>query len=49
MSELAVNAPAGQLDNVIRQRAGEISSRTDVRDDLQPCTDVSNRVIPERA
>src|ERR1043166_5700985 len=42
MVELAADAPATQLNDVIGQRTGEISSGPNVSDYLQPRADVSD-------
>src|SRR2546423_1312632 len=42
MIELAADAPATQLDDIIGQRTRQISSSTDVSDNLQPRSDVSD-------
>src|SRR2546426_1818 len=42
MIELAADAPPRELDDVIGQRTRQISSGTDVSDNLQPRSDVSD-------
>src|SRR5438874_7340348 len=42
MIELAADAPPRELDDVIGQRTRQISSSTDVGDNLQPRSDVSD-------
>src|SRR3989442_8834641 len=49
MIELSRETTPHQLDQIIRQRTGQVSARTDIGNDLQPRTNEGNAETAERA